>query len=377
MANRILQFGTSRFLQAHADFFVHQARIAGQDVGPITVVKTTVGGAREGRVAALSNPAGFPVRLRGYRSGQLIDETTQVTSVNRALDANTQWPEIKKIFAGETEIVISNVGEAGYELSGDDEKISAFDQTAPKSFPLKLAALLVYRFKTSGKPLLVLPCELASQNGQKLRQLVLNLTKDVPEGEGFKTWLTKSVTFCDTLVDRIVSEAIEPIGAIGEPYGLWAIERSPGLIEPLQHPCIVYTDDLEPYLRLKLHILNLGHTFLAEIWQTENRPKDETVRELLKDQSVKSRLMALYNDEILPGFAAHNMVAAATDYVKTTVERFENPFLNHRLSDIAQNHAQKIERRMVDFITWTRGKNPALNFILLRRVVEKNGTQAA
>ena len=377
MAHRILQFGTSRFLQAHADFFVHEARIAGQDVGPITVVKTTLGSAREGRVAALSNPAGFPVRLRGYRSGQLVDETTQVTSVNRALDANTHWPEIKKIFADEAEVVISNVGEAGYELSNDDQKISALDQTAPKSFPLKLATLLVHRFKTSRMPLLVLPCELASQNGQKLRQLVVDLTSDMPGGEGFRAWLSKSVTFCDTLVDRIVSEAIEPIGAIGEPYGLWAIERRPGLIEPLHHPCIVYTNDLEPYLRLKLHILNLGHSFLAEIWQTENRRQDETVRELLNDQAVKSRLMALYKDEILPGFAAHNMVAAATDYVKTTVERFENPFLNHRLSDIAQNHRQKIERRMADFISWAGAKNPALNFTLLRRLVEKNGTRPA
>ena len=37
MARRIIQFGTSRFLQAHADLFVHEARLAGQDIGPISV----------------------------------------------------------------------------------------------------------------------------------------------------------------------------------------------------------------------------------------------------------------------------------------------------------------------------------------------------
>ena len=41
MSRRIVQFGTSRFLQAHADLFVHEARAAGQAIGPITVVKTT------------------------------------------------------------------------------------------------------------------------------------------------------------------------------------------------------------------------------------------------------------------------------------------------------------------------------------------------
>ena len=110
MTNRILQFGTSRFLQAHADFFVHDARCAGQDIGPITVVKTTRGDARGGRIAAFGSSIGFPVRLKGYKAGQLIDETTQVTSVCRAIDANTQWNQLKSIFAEETEIQRAHLG---------------------------------------------------------------------------------------------------------------------------------------------------------------------------------------------------------------------------------------------------------------------------
>jgi tagaturonate reductase len=372
MSNRILQFGTSRFLQAHADLFVHEARQAGQDIGPITVVKTTPAGPRDGRVAALSSAKGFPVRLRGYRAGRLVDETIEVTSVSRALDANADWETLKTIFAGETEIVFSNVGEAGYELAASDPDFNGEAQAAPKSFPMKLLALLYYRFKMSGAPLLILPCELVSQNGQKLRELILKLSQNLDDGESFRAWLARSVTFCNTLVDRIVSEAIDPIGAVGEPYGLWAIERQPGFIEPLQHPCIIYTDNLEPFLRLKLHILNLGHTFLAEIWKRENRRHDESVRELLGDQGVKQRLMALYHDEVIPGFEARHMGAAAKDYVRTTIERFENPFLDHRLSDISQNHRQKIENRIVDFMRWARAMNPVLNFKTLEAVIAAN-----
>ena len=33
----ILQFGTSRFLQAHADFFISEALAQGQALGPVTV----------------------------------------------------------------------------------------------------------------------------------------------------------------------------------------------------------------------------------------------------------------------------------------------------------------------------------------------------
>jgi tagaturonate reductase len=367
MTNRILQFGTSRFLQAHADLFVHQAHAQGQDVGPITVVKTTNSASRASRIEALNSAAGYPVRLRGFQNGQLLDETYQVTSVTRALDANTDWEKIKHTFAHETEIVISNVGETGYDLNVEDQVHPP--RTPPQSFPAKLHALLLHRYEASGKPLLILPCELVSNNGRVLFKIINEISETHKDRDAFKNWLADQVLFCDTLVDRIVSEAIEPIGAIGEPYGLWAIKRQSGFVEPLQHPSIVYTDDLEPYLRLKLHILNLGHTFLAHIWKIEKRPADETVRLMLQNSDIKFRLTSLYQDEVIPGFSAQGMQAAATDYVRTTIERFENPFLNHRLSDIAQNHSHKIERRIVDFMEWVKLKNAAAQFKQLEALV--------
>ena len=60
MTKRIIQFGTSRFLQAHADLFIHETRISGQDIGPITVVKTTRGAERSGRVSAFGAAKGYP-----------------------------------------------------------------------------------------------------------------------------------------------------------------------------------------------------------------------------------------------------------------------------------------------------------------------------
>ncbi len=367
MTHRILQFGTSRFLQAHADLFVHEARVAGQDIGPITIVKTSSSALRANRVDGFNTAGGYPVRLRGLENGKPVDETIHVTSVVCALDANSEWEKLKHVFAHETEIVISNVGETGYDLSLAEHDISP--QLPPPSFPAKLHALLLHRFEKNRKSLTILPCELVSNNGQVLSKIVTGLSETAGDSVSFKTWLARKVMFCDTLVDRIVSEALEPVGAIGEPYGLWAIKRLPGFVEPLHHPSIVYTDDLEPYLRLKLHILNLGHTFLAEIWKTEHRMVDETVFAILQDREIKQRLLLLYEREVIPGFAVHHMREAAKAYVSSTLERFENPFLKHRISDIAQNHAYKIERRIVDFISWVKLKNPAAQFKQLEALV--------
>ena len=371
MAQRILQFGTSRFLQAHVDLFVHQARQSGQDIGPIAVVKTTTGGPRSGRIDALNNGTGFPVRLRGFDKGQLIDETMTVESVTAALDAHSQWQKLVEVFVGETELVVSNVGDNGYAISAEDKKHLPTDGTVPQSFPAKLLRLLLHRFESGRSPLLILPCELVTNNGSELRKLLTGLSVAWDLSPTFGRWLSKSVMICDTLVDRIVSEPIEPIGAIAEPYGLWAIRRERDFVAPFQHSSVIYTDDLEPFSRLKLHILNLGHTYLAEIWKTESRAENETVREILLDLNVKNRLVSLYEDEVLPGFRAHGMMQQASSYVATTIQRFENPFLNHQLRDIAINHEQKIERRVSNFILWVNAKEPAFKFERLRALPDR------
>ena len=269
------------------------------------------------------------------------------------------------MFANEADVVISNVGESGYAIFAEDEVELPPPGVVPHGFPAKLLSLLVERFHSGGRPMLILPCELVPENGKVLRQILVDLASKWKLNNGFRNWLADKITICDTLVDRIVSEAIEPVGAIAEPYALWAIKREAAYDIPFSHPAIVVTDDLEPFTRLKLHILNLGHTFLAQIWQSDNHPASETVREILGHQEIRRRLTDIYSEEVIPGFASHCMQAEATEYVATTLARFENPFLNHKLSDIAQNHKLKIERRVIDFIAWVRTRNPAANLTKL------------
>ena len=61
MTRRIIQFGTSRFLQAHVDLFVHEARRLGDDIGPITVVKTSSAQARSRSRSKGAEKRGHPV----------------------------------------------------------------------------------------------------------------------------------------------------------------------------------------------------------------------------------------------------------------------------------------------------------------------------
>jgi tagaturonate reductase len=377
MAGRIIQFGTSRFLQAHVDLFVHEAREAGQVAGPITIVQASGSSERTGRVAAFGRPEGFPVVIRGLEAGQPVERTVTVTSVDRGLAAGRDWKELVDLFASGAEVVVSNMGDAGYAVAPQDRTPDLLHTAvAPASFPGKLVALLWQRWRAGGAPLVVLPCELVNQNGRVLRDTVKALARDAEAPADFAAWLQGNVIWADTLVDRIVSEAIEPIGAVAEPYALWAIERQPGLQPPCRHAAIVMADDLEPFERLKLHILNLGHTVLADIWQGEARAADETVRAILADPLIRERLDGVYRREVLPGFAARGMEQEATTYVATTMERFLNPYLDHRIADIAQNHAVKVDRRVAAFLAWISdtGKAPAAP--TLESIVSRNRSRS-
>jgi tagaturonate reductase len=336
----ILQFGASRFLQAHVDLFVSEALPRGEAMGPIAVAGTTGSPESRRRIAAFAAGGPYPVLVKGLSDGRVVDEIVEVSSVAAGVDAATQWDELERLFIA-ARCAISNTADRGYETDPDDRP----DAEPPRSFPAKLAKLLLARHGAGAKPITLFPCELTPGNGQVLRGVVLDVLDRWQAPAEARHWVGEECVWVNSLVDRIVSEPLEPLGAVAEPYALWAIEEQPGLELPCRHPAIVVAADLKPYERLKLFILNLGHTYLAEIWSKEGGAPTLTVREAVADTMMRAKLDALYAEEVTPVFAAIGMGDEAEAYLRTVIERFSNPFLDHRLSEIFTNHEAKKARR--------------------------------
>ena len=76
------------------------------------------------------------------------------------------------------------------------------------SFPGKLTSFLYHRFKAFAgdeqKGLIILPCELVEQNGDRLKKYVISMAAEWELPPAFITWIMEANTFCNTLVDRIV-----------------------------------------------------------------------------------------------------------------------------------------------------------------------------
>src|ERR1700679_3576498 len=138
MAFPILQFGTSRFLQAHFDLFVDQGFVDGSGKVKIAVVQTTSSPDSARRLAFFDTGAPYTVRVPGLDRGELLGEAGGVASIGHGVDANADWGEVERLFVDEARWIVSNTGDRGYEL----DEVDASGAGVPRAFPAKLAKLL-------------------------------------------------------------------------------------------------------------------------------------------------------------------------------------------------------------------------------------------
>lgn len=346
----ILQFGTGRFLQAHVDLFVAEALRQGQALGRITVVQSTGSPQSSARAAVLAND--YRVELRGMQQGQPIQTTVHVDSMQAVWHADRDWALLRDAMAQSVQAIISNTADSGYALDASDQPslLGATEQT-PRSYPAKLLVLLHHRWQYLPEaPLTLYPCELVSRNGDTLRNIVNTLAVQWAMPPAFIHYLQTHCVWINSLVDRIVSSPLEPAGAVAEPYALWAIERQPRMVLPCTHPAIVVTDQLVTFEQRKLWLLNLGHTFLVERWQALGGPADMTVEQAMHTPALRTPLEVVWANEVLPVLDAEGSGAEARAYLEELRDRLLNPFLHHRLSDIAKNHQEKKLRRMAPVV---------------------------
>jgi len=322
-------------------------------LGRITVVQTTSSAESRVRIDALRASSVYPVRIRGKKGDATIDETVQCNAITEALNAADDWPTLRERIRRDVKVIVSNTGDTGY-VSFSEDIARGFNETSvPRGFPAKLAALLHDRFIAAAEPITLLPCELVSHNGDTLRDAVLSIANQWHADDAFIRYLEHDCVWVNSLVDRIVSEPIHPVGAIAEPYALWAIERQANMVLPCEHEDIVVTDALAHYERLKLFLLNLGHTMLAELWLTD-QSAGASVLDAMRNQAWREILESVWQNEVLPVFDALGKQEAARAYLVDVRNRFENPFLDHRLADIARNHEEKKQRRFKPVIDLAR-----------------------
>jgi tagaturonate reductase len=361
LPERVLQFGTGVLLRGLPDFFIHHANERGIFNGKIVVVKSTA----NGDIANFTSQDNlFTHCIRGVNHGVLVNESFINSAISRVVEAKKDWSQLIELAQNEhIEVIISNTTEAGLVLDTND----LLGPDAPNSFPAKLLALLYARWKhfegALNKGWVILPTELVPDNANVLLNILLKLAKQHSLPEAFVKWIIEANDFCNTLVDRIVpgklneTEMHELENTLGykdqllissEPFALWAIEvKKPTSIAKISFVTaddrVVVAPSIVKYRELKLRLLNGTHTFSCAVAIMAGFT---TVIQAMQNQAFNNFITGLALEEIVPCVVGDAITEnEAIQFANSVLERFSNPFIQHKWESIAMNFEEKMKMR--------------------------------
>lgn len=353
---KVLQFGEGNFLRAFVDWMIDKANRDGIYQGSIVLCQPIAQGLKD---MINAQDGVYTLAMRGAENGQPVENIEVITSVSRCINPYENYEDLMEVArSADLEVVVSNTTEAGIAYHAG---VKLTDRP-PVSFPAKVTAFLYERYKTfHGDPqkgLLFLPVELIDNNGAELKRIVLKYAEEWELGQEFTDWVETANEFTSTLVDRIVtgyprdeiSYFEEKLGYkdniidTSELFNLWVIEGDKKWADKLPvHKTdanVIWTDDVKPYKKRKVRILNGAHTstvlaaYLAGFDIVGDFMKDDTVRTFMNDVIYKEVIPTLD----LPKEELESFAAAVND-------RFANPYIKHNLLDIALNSCSKFNAR--------------------------------
>lgn len=375
LPEKVLQFGTGVLLRGLPDFFIDKANKQGLFEGRVVMVKSTSG---DGVESFHQQDHLYTHLVRGLEAGKEVNNTIINASISRVLTASTQWKEVLAAAADPgIQIIISNTTEVGITLLVEDV-ISG----TPVSFPGKLLACLLARYEKPGNDvksgLVIIPTELIPGNGDKLKNIVIELAWLNNLDPAFIQWIGEANDFCNSLVDRIVpgklpadrqSAEEKRIGysdewmIMSEPYRLWAIETSSPTTEALlsfaaADNSVIIAPDISVYRELKLRLLNGTHTFSCGLAILLGF---KTVREAMADDSFRSFVKKLMLQEIIPAITSNTISTKdAEKYAASVIDRFSNPFIDHPWINICLQYSSKMKMRNMPLLQALAEKNEGI-----------------
>ena len=364
---KVMQFGEGNFLRAFADYYFDCANELADWNGKVVLVQPIA----QGLTNLINEQEGlYTLYLRGSEKGQKIDMKRVISSVSRCINPYEDFDSVLKLaVSDDLEYIVSNTTEAG--IVHDTE--STFDQCPPISFPAKLTRVLYERFKAGKDGVVILSCELIDNNGKELLKCVNQYIEDWGLEEAFKIWINEKNLFCSTLVDRIVPGRItdpaeveqmeqangykDELIDVGEVFGVWIIEGPKELEDKLPFKKagvnVHVVDDVTPYKKRKVRILNGAHTgFVLGAYLSGQ----DIVRDCMNDDKIRNFMNQMLYDEIIPTLPLDKK--DLMEFAEAVSDRFNNPFVDHALMSISLNSTSKWKaRNMPSFLEYIEMKN--------------------
>lgn len=288
-----------------------------------------------------------------------------VGSIGRVLVAPEDPRSVcEALAAPATRIVSLTITEKGYGIDSatggldrehPDIAADLADPENPRSAIGFIVEALRIRRQNGLPGFTVLCCDNLPANGKLVSRLVLSFARE--RAPDLADWIAAQVRFPSTMVDRItpaptastLAKARALIGAADhaavetEPFSQWIIEDDfVGGRPSWECGGAIMVDDVAPYEKMKLTLLNGSHSLLAYAGYLAGH---RLVRDVMGDYALSAlvRRHMLEAQRTLDAVPGIDLDA----YVDQLCERFANPSIAHETYQIAMDGTQKLPQRLI------------------------------
>ncbi|QKJ18173.1 mannitol dehydrogenase family protein [Microbacterium hominis] len=352
---RIVHLGLGHFFRAHQAWYTARS----------------VDAAEWGIAAFTGRSAGIADTLQGQdglfalvERGAEGDGVEIVTSLVEARPGTDTARLVELVADPAVAVITLTVTESGYRLTPDgtpdlgDAALAADLEVlrggssadrGPQTALGRLVLALDARRRADAGPIAVVSCDNIPGNGAFVRRGATALAEAIDPA--LADWMRTEVSFVSTSVDRITPHGDESPGAVAdagwedhaavvtEPFADWVLAGDfPAGRPEWESAGARFVDDIEPWEHRKLWLLNGAHSILT----FAGLPRGlETVADATADAHCRALVEAFWSEAVqcLPAGTEH------VHYREQLIERFSNPRIVHRLSQIAAEATVKAQFR--------------------------------
>ena len=274
-------------------------------------------------------------------------------------------PVIARMADPDTRIVSLTITEGGYnfnlttgEFNFDNPDIQHELQNPnnPKTVYGFLTAALKRRRDAGLPAFTILSCDNIEHNGDMTRRMLLAFVE--VQDSNLATWIAQEVRFPNSMVDRITPVTTQAdIDSLAQNYGVadawpvtcepfiqWVVEDKFSNGRPaFEKVGVQFVPDVGPYEKMKLRLLNAGHSVLGLLGALHGHP---TINACIEDKLFKSYLRAFLDREASPILGNIEGIDLE-DYKDSLLERFANPNIRDNVSRICSESSAKLPKFLI------------------------------
>jgi len=341
----IVHVGVGGFHRAHQAYYLHQLRQLGE--------------------ASNWGICGIGLREADTKLSDILKKQDHLY-----FEMGTTNPEkvIARIAIADTKIVSLTITEGGYnfnpttgEFNFDNPDIQHELQSPndPKTVYGFLTAALKSR-RNSGLPAFtVLSCDNIEHNGDMARKMLLTFAE--AQNPDLAKWIAQEVCFPNSMVDRITPvTAKTDIEILAQNYGVadawpvtcepflqWVVEDKFSNGRPaFEKVGVQFVPDVGPYEKMKLRLLNAGHSVLGILG------------------AIHGHLTTFLDEEATPVLGDIEGINLE-DYKDSLLERFANPNIKDRVSRICSESSAKLPKFLIATIYDNLATDGSIRFATL------------